>query len=399
MTIIPFAEIVKAKNITIVRKAVGKAIMSGGAKPIAFKAKTATALIYCEGSFGLIDGKTANGLVRHSEKYKIMSVIDSRHIGADAGQILDNKPNGIPIFGNLENAFANAPNKPDYFIYGMAPATGMLSSAERVVILEAMRLGLNIINGLHEFLNDDPEFTAACIANDVEITDIRRPRPKNELRLFSGNIHNVKCPRVAVLGTDCAIGKRTTANIVTKALVERGIKAVLINTGQTGLIQGAKYGVALDAVPSQFCCGELEATIIEAAERDEPDIIFIEGQGALSHPAFCTSAFILRGSVPQGVILQHAPKRKHRCDFEKIPMPTPQSEKALIEAFADTKVIGLTINHEDMSDTELDASIEEYENQLDIPVTDALSRPAELLVDMVLKAFPHLVQKLNVGTQ
>ena len=72
----------------------------------------------------------------------------------------------------------------------------------------------------------------------------------------------VTCPRIAVLGTDCAIGKRTTATALTQALNDSGLKAVLIGTGQTGLIQGARYGVALDAVPSQFCSGEMEATIL-----------------------------------------------------------------------------------------------------------------------------------------
>ena len=66
------------------------------------------------------------------------------------------------------------------------------------------------------------------------------------------------------LGTDCAIGKRTTAKILTQALRDHGLKAVMVGTGQTGLMQGARYGVALDAVPTQFCAGELEATILEA---------------------------------------------------------------------------------------------------------------------------------------
>lgn len=361
--------------------------------------KTATALVYCEGNFGEIDGKTANGLVRYSEKYKILSVIDSIHAGADAGDVLDRQPNEIPIFDNLAEAFANAPNKPDYFIYGMAPATGMLSQQERTVVLEAMRLGMNVINGLHEFLNDDPEFVAACLEYNVEVVDIRKPRPKNELRLFTGDIHKVACPRIAVLGTDCAIGKRTTANILTKALAERGINAVLVTTGQTGMIQGSRYGVALDAVPSQFCSGELEAAMVEAYKGDAPDIIIVEGQGALSHPAFCTSAFILRGSVPQAVILQHAPMREYRCDFDRMKMPSAKSEIKLIEAFADTRVIGLTINHENMSDEDVSESITRFSNQLNIPVTDALSRPSEMLVDMVVIAFPKLAEKIGYSAQ
>ena len=85
------------------------------------------------------------------------------------------------------------------------------------------------------------------------------------------------------------------------------MNAVLIGTGQTGIIQGARYGVALDAIPSQFCSGEMEATVVEAFEGENPDVIVIEGQGALSHPAYLTSTFILRGSRPDGVVLQHAP--------------------------------------------------------------------------------------------
>ncbi len=356
-----------------------------------------TAIIYCEANFGEIDGKTANGLIRHSEKYKILSVIDSEKAGLDAGVVLDNKPNAVPICRDLNDALAQAGSIPDFFIFGMAPASGMLSKHERGLLLEAMSHGMNIVNGLHEFLNEDPVFAAACLANQVEIVDVRRPRDKKDLNMFSGRIAEVTCPVIAVLGTDCAIGKRTTANIITSALNESGIKTVMIGTGQTGLIQGARYGVALDAVPSQFCAGELEATIVKAFEIENPDIIIVEGQGALSHPAFSTTSFILRGSCPDGVVLQHAPGRSMRCDFEKMAMPTPASEINLIETFADTKVIGLTINHEHMSDGEVDTAITRYEQEIGIPVTDALTRSPERLVKMVLAAFPLLKEKRAVS--
>jgi uncharacterized NAD-dependent epimerase/dehydratase family protein len=270
----------------------------------------------------------------------------------------------------------------------------MLSKHERGLILEAMSHGMSIVNGLHEFLNDDPVFAAACLASKVEIVDVRKPRDKKDLNMFNGRIAEVTCPIIAVLGTDCAIGKRTTANIITSALNESGIKTVMIGTGQTGLIQGALYGVALDAVPSQFCAGELEATIVKAFEIENPDLIIVEGQGALSHPAFSTTSFILRGSCPDGVVLQHAPRRSMRCDFEKMAMPTPASEINLIETFADTKIIGLTINHEQMSDFEVSTAITQYEQELGIPVTDALTRSPERLVEMVLAAFPKLKEKL-----
>jgi uncharacterized NAD-dependent epimerase/dehydratase family protein len=354
-----------------------------------------TAVVYCEANFGALDGKTANGLVRHSERYRIVSVIDSRQTGLDAGIVLGDKPNGIPICADLADAVAQAGGHvPDFFIFGVAPASGLLSSHERGVVLEAITLGMSIVNGLHEFLNDDPVFVAASAASGVEILDVRKPRDKKDLRLFSGRIDEVTCPRIAVLGTDGAIGKRTTATILTQALRDRGLNAVLVGTGQTGLIQGARYGVALDAIPSQFCSGEMEAAVVEAFEGEDPDVIVVEGQGALSHPAYLTSTFILRGSRPQGVVLQHAPGRLMLGDFPDIPMPTPAGEITLIQTFADTRVIGLTINHEQMTEAEVSDAIEDYERELGIPVTDALTRSPDRLVDMVADAFPELGEKL-----
>ena len=275
----------------------------------------------------------------------------------------------------------------------------MLTGDQRGVVLGAMALGMNVVNGLHEFLNDDVEFAAASKTHNVRILDVRKPRAKKDLRLFTGAIATVTCPRVAVLGTDCAIGKRTTATAITRALNDRGVKAVLVGTGQTGLMQGARYGVALDAIPSQFCSGELEATIVEAFEVERPDVIIVEGQGSLSHPAFSTSSLILRGSHPDGVVLQHAPARRHRCDFEQMAMPSPSTEIDLIHMFSPTKVIGLTINHENMTGVEIDEAIARYECELGIPVTDALARSPDRLAAMVFAAFPELEPKLPAGTR
>ncbi len=356
-----------------------------------------TAIVYCEGNFGRIDGKTANGLVRYSEKYKIIAVIDSTKVGQDCGMVLDDIPNNIPVCRDLAEALEIAGDTPDSFIYGMAPLSGMLSQDERTIMLGAITLGMNIVNGLHEFLNDDPEFSAASAANNVTIFDVRKPRDKKDLKVFSGRIGEVTCPRIAVLGTDGAIGKRTTAIILTKALNDHGIKAVMVGTGQTGLIQGARHGIAIDAIAPQFCSGEMEAAVIKAFEEESPDVIIVEGQGALSHPAYLTSAYILRGSCPDGVILQHAPKRVNLSDYPDVPMPSTSSEINLIETFSDTKVIGLTINHENMTDDEISAAITRYEGKLGIPATDALTRSPDRLVEMVLLAFPALDKKMPVA--
>src|ERR1700734_1171018 len=335
-----------------------------------------TAIVYCEGLFGEQDGKTANGLVRHSEKYEILSVIDSLRAGVDAGKFLDGTP-----------------------IWGLAPADGLLSDEQRVVLLDGIARGMHIINGRHEFLNDDAEFVAAALIAGVTITDVRRPKAKRDLHLFSGRIFDVTCPRIAILGTDGAIGKRTTATLLVQALNARGIKAVMVGTGQTTLIQGGKYGVALDALVPQFCSGEVEHQVVAAFEGEDPDVIVVEGQGALSPPAYITSAHILRGSRPAGVIVQHAPKRKVLGDFPMMPMPTAASEIALIEAFVDTRVIGVTINHEEMTEDELSNAISDHQAQLGLPVTDPLTRPSSDLVDMVLTAFPALAVAAETTTR
>lgn len=386
---------------TATRRADSELRATGAAQPQSDegRARGPTAVVYCESQFGASDGKTANGLARHSETYEILSIIDSQKAGLDAGMVLDSEPNGIPICRDLSDALTRAEKLPDYFIFGLAPASGLLSAPERGIVLQAISVGMNIVNGLHEFLNDDPEFSEAAAARDVQILDVRRPRERTELRTFTGRIADVTCPRITVLGTDCAIGKRTTATALTRALNARGLKAVMVGTGQTGLMQGARYGIALDAIPSQFCAGELEATIIEAFEGEAPDLIVIEGQGALSHPAYSTSSFILRGSCPDGVILQHAPGRTHRCDFPTLVMPTATSEINLIETFIDTEVIGLTINHENLTDSEIASVILLYELELGIPVTDALTRSPERLVEMVLLAFPKLKQVMTAAAQ
>lgn len=348
------------------------------------------AIIYCEGHFAGLDGKTAHGLVRFCEAFEIRAVIDRELAGIDAGLLLDGLCNGIPIVADLQEALALPGPRVSTMIYGMAPADGLFSSNDRNALLAAIEAGLNLVSGMREFLADDHQFAAAATRHSVEIRDVRRPPALKDLRSFSGTIASVPCLRLAVLGTDGAIGKRTTATLLVQALKSSGIPAVLVCTGQTGLIQGGRYGMPLDAIPSQFCSGEVEAAVVEAYETERPEVIVIEGQGALSHPAYLSSSFILRGSQPQGVILQHAPARRHLSDFPFMSMPTPASEIRLIEAFAPTRVIGLTLNHEGMDDGELRAAIALHQRELAIPVTDAVSGPPEALVEMVVQAFPAL---------
>lgn len=218
-----------------------------------------TAVVYCEGNFGHIDGKTANGLVRHSQAYRVVSVIDSRLDGSDSGQVLDNVNNGIPNHKDLEATVVCEASIPDTLIYGMAPSTGKLSVTERCVMLHAIALGMNIVSGLHEYLGDDPEISSAADAANVTIRDIRKPRSSKDMRLFDGSVSKVKAIRIAVLGTDCAIGKRTTATVLAKALMRMGSKRSSSAPGRPGSCRAQSTGSPWTPYHRSFVAGNLSA--------------------------------------------------------------------------------------------------------------------------------------------
>jgi uncharacterized NAD-dependent epimerase/dehydratase family protein len=357
-----------------------------------------TALVYCEQEFGLIDGKTAAGLVRHSELYTIVGVIDSALAGQDAGEVLGDQKSNIPIFATLDESLHHLLQVPDCYIYGKAPLDTCLSPAERYLILEAMAKGMDIINGLHQFFSEDQEFAQMAVKHNVQIKDIRKPPTLQESHVFTGQISKVDIPVIAVLGTDCACGKRTTAVKLNEALNTLGIKSVMIGTGQTSLMQGAKYGASMDALVSQFVIGELENAVIRAFEQENPDIILVEGQSAVSHPAFMSSIGILKGSMPDGVILQHPPARKFRCDFPHLVMPTIEREIQLIEAISPSQVIAIALNHENLTPDEILTIIENYEDQFRLPTTDVLNYGCQKLIQALSDRFPHLSHKIKPKT-
>ena len=354
-----------------------------------------TALVYCEGQFGKVDGKTAAGLVRHSEIYSILGVIDSTLAGKDAGEVLGDKKNNIPIFTDLDEALVSLAEIPNCYIYGKAPLEANIPAGERLLIIEAMKKGMHIINGLHQFFSDDGEFAQMAAQYGVQITDIRKSPQMEDLHVFTGQISKVDVPVIAILGTDCASGKRTTAAQLNQSLNDLGVKSIMIATGQTGLMQGAKYGASIDALVSQFVIGEIENAVLQAYENEAPDIILIEGQSAVSHPAFMSSIGILKGSMPNGVILQHPPARKVRVDFPQLTMPTVENEIQMIEAISQSQVMAITLNHEDLTDEEVNDTIIEYEDRFLLPTTDVLKYGSQKLIQMLCNHFPGLDQKIN----
>jgi uncharacterized NAD-dependent epimerase/dehydratase family protein len=331
------------------------------------------ALVLCEGKFGTPTGKTASGLVRRSYKYRIVGILDSSKVGQDAGQVIDGKPNGVPIFANVAEAMASA--KPRCLIVGVATVGGKLPPEFRPIIKEAIVAGIDVVSGLHEYLSEDPELAKLAKDRGVTLQDIRRPPPLERRKAFADLAGRIPALRIPVLGTDSAIGKRTTAWELVDALNAASIEATFVATGQTGLLQGARFGVPLDSIPGDYMVGELEGAIMAAWEAEEPRVIVIEGQGALSHPAYvCGSRAILAASQPSGVVLQHAPRRSERNYHHelRLPMSTIERERHLVKAFSGAEVVALTLNHEGMTREEADAECAEWERKYGMPACDPL---------------------------
>ena len=281
--------------------------------------KEGNAIVYCQGMFNTPNGKTAHGLVRFTERYWILSVVDAHCAGQDAGQVLGEKPRGIPVFSSIEEAMRAATDlryPPTHLVVGLAPDGGRLSAAARDDVKAAMRLGLNVDCGLHDFLSDDPEVTAITRQNNTVVRDIRKPPPVSTLHFFSGKIETVKALKIAVLGTDSAIGKRTTAWKIVHGFQKAGHTCTLVGTGQTAWMQGARHCVIMDSLINDFVSGEIEHAVWSAWQDGQPDIIVIEGQGSLMNPAYPGGFEILAAGRPDIIVLQHAPAR---LDYDGFP--------------------------------------------------------------------------------
>lgn len=350
-----------------------------------------TALVLCEASFNRTGGKTAAGLVRHSLRFKIVGILDSTMAGKDAGEVLDGKKAGIPIYSSVRDALSKLKKKPDYLIVGVATVGGMLPKNFRPALREAIKDKINVISGLHQWLADDPELSQLAKKNGVTITDIRKEPPLEKMHYYRNLASKMKAVRIPVLGTDAASGKRTTAVILTKELNKRGIRTSFVATGQTGLLQGSKYGIPLDAIRGDYVVGELENAIDKAYREEKPKVIIVEGQGALSHPAYVTgSRAIVTASQPTAVILQHAPARKWRTYHETelhLPNGTIEREMELIRVYAGCSVIGITLNHTGMTRQEVLKTISDYEWEYGIPVCDPLVDGVSKIADTIIERF------------
>jgi len=331
------------------------------------------AIVYCEGAFSTTYGKTAHGLVRRSRRYEVVSVIDSVCAGQDAGQLLDGRPAGIPVHASLEEALAAAEGRSaTHLVIGLATDGGRLPRAARAHVRRALELGLNVDNGLHDLLGDDPELAGIAAAKGLAIRDVRRTPPRAELHPFSGVIAEVTALKVAVLGTDSAVGKRTTAWRLVEAFEAAGLGAELIGTGQTAWLQGAKYSIILDSLVNDFVAGEIEHAVWRAWKETGADVLVLEGQGSLMNPAYPGGFEILAAGRPEAVVLQHAPARREYDGFPGYPLHPLERQIRAIELVSERPVVAITLNHEGLTEPEIPEVCSRLRSETGLPVVDPL---------------------------
>jgi len=346
------------------------------------------AIVYCQGAFNTTNGKTAHGLVRTTRRYKVVAVIDDRYQERDAGEVLDGRTNSIPVVGSLDEALKAAQRagaKATHFVIGLAPDGGRLPKAARKDVLAAIRAGLHVDAGLHDFLSDSPEFVAAAAKSGSRLRDVRRTPPRSELHFFSGDIEKVDCLTVAVLGTDSAVGKRTTTLLVAQALADESVDAEVIGTGQTTWLQGLRYGIVIDSLINDFVAGEIEHAVVSAWREQGPDVILLEGQGSLMNPAYPGGFELLAAGRPDVVILQHAPARVEYDGFPGYPMHPIDRQIQAIELISSVPVVAITLNHENLDEAGLAAARKRIAEETGLPVCAPLKEGVGVVVDTLLE--------------
>jgi len=340
------------------------------------------AIVITDGILDTSYAKTAHGLIRESDRFEVLAIIDKKYAGADAGEILDGNNRMIPVISSISEAMVQFKTI-DYLIVGVATKGGILSDSLLSSIRQAITYKLNIINGLHNLLCEHEDIVKLAKDYNVELIDIRKPKPIKELHFWTGEVFKVDIPIIAVLGMDCSMGKRTTTRLLLESCKTMGIHAEMIYTGQTGWMQGSKYGFIFDATINDFVSGELENTILNCWRNEKPDLMFLEGQSSLRNPSGpCGLELLISGNAKQ-VVLVHEPGREY-FDYEPTwgEMPSVKSEIEIIEKFG-SKVIGLALNTTGITFKEAKIVQDELEKTLNIPVVMPLEEGVHKLISTI----------------
>ena len=235
-------------------------------------------------------GKTLRGIVRYGPD-PVVAILDS----ARAGEAHE----GIPIVGTVEDSLVL---EPSVAIVGVATQGGRFPPVWRELLKDCIAGGLHVESGLHEFISEDSELTELARRHGVELRDLRKP-PAG-LNVPTGANLEVDAKIVLTVGSDCAIGKKTVAVELDLEARQRGLESVFVPTGQTG-IAIAGWGIAVDAVVSDFLAGAAEQLVVEGARRGGK-LLFVEGQGSIVHPLYSGVMLgLMHGSAPHAYVLCH----------------------------------------------------------------------------------------------
>ena len=343
-----------------------------------------SALILTNGLLATDDAKTAHGLIRGTGRFKILGVIDPVNCGKDAGEALDGRCRNIPVYASIAEYVEQTSLRPDYAIVGVALSGGKLPQDWHKILLDTIDNRINIISTMHHPLSEIPVLREAARKHGVQIRDLRKPKPIGQLHFWSGEIYKVKTPKIAVLGMDCSIGKRTTCCLIEEACRKNGMRAEMIYTGQTGWLQGYRYGFIFDATLNDFVSGELEHAIVECARQSSPDLILIEGQSGMRNPSGPCGSEIIVSANAKGIILQHAPFRTHYEELESLGcrLPDIADEIKLIKMYG-AKTLAVSLNGEGGTEEDLIRYQGELAQKLGLPVIRPLQEGLEGLLPVI----------------
>jgi len=322
-------------------------------------------MILAEGSFGPLSSKTANACIRYAPR-DVAVVLDSAAAGRTAHDVLG-FGGEIPVVGSFEEAMRHSPTA---LLIGIAPTGGQFPTEWRELIVRALAAGLDVWNGLHTMLGDDPEFAECARQTGATIRDLRRAPA--DLDVSYGRVREIDATVILTVGSDCNIGKMTTQLQLRDAVRQRGHRVAFAATGQTGiLIEGR--GIAVDAVIADFIAGAAERLTIEAAA--DVDIVLVEGQGSIVHPAYSgVTLGLMHGSLPHAMILCAQPSRTTVNRNPWVPIPSLSElirlHEQLAEPLRPAPVVGVALNTFDLSDIEAREAIERASAETGLPVTD-----------------------------
>jgi uncharacterized NAD-dependent epimerase/dehydratase family protein len=331
-------------------------------------------LILAEGKSGDAHyGKTMRGVVVYSP-HPTVAIVDSGRAGETYEE--------IPIVASVEEGLVF---EPDTALVGVATQGGRFPPAWRELLKKSIAAGLDVENGLHEFLSDDPEMAELASKHGVELRDLRKPPPG--LSVPTGENLRVQAKIVLTVGSDCAIGKKTVAIELDRAARARGLKSAFIPTGQTG-IAIAGWGIAVDAVVADFLAGAAEWLVVEGARRGG-EVLFVEGQGALVHPAYSgVTMGLLHGSAPHALVLCHRAGAEVVEGYPDHPLP-PLAELVELHERASlplrpARVAGIALNTHGLSDEDARAAAAAAKAETGLPADDPVRFGGDLLLDAVL---------------